>query len=582
MSGRKRRSALVSSGIAGEVSYSNLPKGPKQLVAESYNRITDRYLEWSAQQPDRDGEREHWARLLCEHLTPRSRVLDLGCGAGSFTRLLAEHFEVTGIDSSVRQIELARQNVTGVRFVHAEMIVGPAHSRGHNRGGAQNSASRDSRKEENFVTPREPSIAGAFSMLAPRCRNVVAFAVAFAALVILAPRAEAVSWTNPEYLYRYFVWGARHLGPHVTDYERFPYRSIETGSPAYHFARGSADSVPVTVELNDGGSVKQVALDELLRSTGSHAFIIVSHDQLLYEHYFNGYQRDSINFSASMAKSFTSALVGIAIDEGFIKSIDDPIINYLPELTSRGFDAITIRHLLTMGSGIKYTNRESFDFPWGDAPLAYFYPDLRKLLLSDLVILEPPGQSFHYNSYNTELLGMILERTTHRTPSEYLQEKIWKPIGMEYPATWSIDSSPNGLELMAAALNARAIDFAKFGLLYLKGGNWNGRRIVPPRWVTESTVRDQNDKRPWQTFADWHEKGAYYKYFWWGISRAGDDYDFLAIGMYGQFIFVSPRAQVVIVRTGRDFGIEPLLWPQIFHYIADRVASPNPPRDAAR
>jgi len=187
------------------------------------------------------------------------------------------------------------------------------------------------------------------------------------------------------------------------------------------------------------------------------------------------------------------------------------------------------------------------------------------------VILEPPGKSFHYCSYNTELLGMILERATHRTPSEYVQEKIWKSVGMEYPAIWSIDHSPGGLELMAAAFNARAIDFAKFGLLYLKGGVWNGRQIVPEHWVTESTVRDAKDQRPWQTNADWHERGAYYKYFWWGISRAGNEYDFLAIGMYGQFIFVAPREQVVIVRTGRDFGIEPFSWFQLFRYIADRV-----------
>jgi len=278
-----------------------------------------------------------------------------------------------------------------------------------------------------------------------------------------------------------------------------------------------------------------------------------------------------------MAKSFTSALVGIAIEEGFIQSTDDPIIRYLPELTHHGFDPITIRHLLTMGSGIRYSERE-IDFPWSDGPLAYFYPDVRKLLLEDLVILEPPGRSFHYNSYNTELLGMILERTTHRTPSEYLQEKIWKPIGMEYPATWSIDHSPDGLELMAAALNARAIDFAKFGSLYLHGGAWNGRQIVPARWVAESTVRDPDDARHWQTFADWHENGGYYKYFWWGMPKTGDDYDFLAVGMYGQFIFVSPGTQVVVVRTGKDSGIDTFAWTRVFRYIAERVASADDTR----
>jgi hypothetical protein len=112
-------------------------------------------------------------------------------------------------------------------------------------------------------------------------RAVASIAVTVAALVIPAAQAETAPWTNPEYLYRYFVWGARHLGPHATDYERFPYRSIENAPPAYHFARGPANSLPMPVELTEGGSKKQVALRELLRSTGSHAFIVVSHDQQL-------------------------------------------------------------------------------------------------------------------------------------------------------------------------------------------------------------------------------------------------------------------------------------------------------------
>src|SRR5215470_1072743 len=303
--------------------------------------------------------------------------------------------------------------------------------------------------------------------------KIAAIILAVAVTGISIGLLEPMPWTNPSYIYRYVVWGARHLGPHVTDYERFPYRAVENAPSAWNFGRGPADAIPAAVEYNDAGAAKRITLDELLRSTETHAFIVISHGRVLYENYFQGYQRDSLNFSASMAKSFTSALVGIAIEEGFIKSIDDPVVNYLPELKNRGYDAITIRHLLTMGSGIRYSERE-IDFPWSDGPLAYFYPDLRKLLLSDLVITEPPGRSFHYCSYNTELLGMILERSTHRTPSQYLEDKIWKPIGMEYPATWSIDHSPDGLELMAAALNARAIDFARFGSLYLKGGIWNG------------------------------------------------------------------------------------------------------------
>jgi len=120
-------------------------------------------------------------------------------------------------------------------------------------------------------------------------------------------------------------------------------------------------------------------------------FIVIREDKLPYEDYFNGYQRDSICVSRSLAKSFTSALVGIAIQGGFIKSVDDPVTNYLPELKGQeGFDTITIKNLLTMGSGIRY---RLHDLPWDEEPIAYFYPHLTKLLLSDLTIVEPPGKA---------------------------------------------------------------------------------------------------------------------------------------------------------------------------------------------
>jgi CubicO group peptidase (beta-lactamase class C family) len=205
--------------------------------------------------------------------------------------------------------------------------------------------------------------------------------------------------------------------------------------------------------------------------------------------------------------------------------------------------------------------------------LAGYYPDLRQLLLSDLKITEPPGQSFHYNNFNTELLGMILERTTHRPPSQYLQEKIWQPIGMEYPATWSIDSKQDGFELTPILLNARAIDLAKFGRLYLNNGNWDGKQIIPGQWVADSTTRDPGDHRPWETFSRWQDNGGYYKYFWWGVSQGKSDYSYMGIGTYGQFIFISPKTRVVIVRTGDKDGIDPPYWREVFQNIAEQINS---------
>ena len=392
--------------------------------------------------------------------------------------------------------------------------------------------------------------------------------VAFISLTSAPGAAAAPAWLNPRYLYRYVFWGIPSTLSKSDDWKLFPYHTIETAPPAFHFISQSAD-LPATVEYYDGDTRKSVALDELLQSSGTHAFIVLRDGKLVYENYFNGYQRDSICVSRSIAKSFTSALVGIALAEGFIKSVDDPITNYLPELNGRGFESITIKNLLTMGSGIRY---RLHDLPWDEEAVAYFYPDLTKLMLTDLEIDEPPGQSFQYNDYDTELIALILKRATHRSPSEYLQEKIWRPLGMEYPATWSIDSEEDDLELAYVLLNARAIDFAKFGQLYLNKGNWNGKQIIPERWVLESTTRDPSDNRPWETYPEFRADGDYYKYFWWGRTYENGDYTFEAQGLWGQYIFVSPKTKVVIVRTGSKWGkVGWLGWPQALRYIAEHL-----------
>ncbi len=397
-----------------------------------------------------------------------------------------------------------------------------------------------------------------------------------ASRVIAAP-----PWTDSRYLYRYFFWGIPGEFSKSDDWKLFPYHTIDTAPPAFHFTAGPPGLLPATVKYYENDALKSAALEELLPSTGTHAFIVIRDDQLLYEDYFNGYQRDSVCVSRSLAKSFTSALVGTAIQDGFIKSVDDPITNYLPELKEQpGFDSITIKNLLTMGSGIRY---RLHDLPWDEEPVAYFYPDLTTLMLSDLTIVEPPGQSFHYNDYNTELLGLILKRVTHQTPSEYLEEKIWKPLGMEYPATWSIDSDEDGLELMYVLLNARAIDFAKFGQLFLNHGNWNGKQIISAGWVTESTTRDPNDNRPWETYPDFRDDGGYYKYFWWGRAFGADDYIFEAQGLWGQYIYVCPKTKVVIVRTASKWGsIGSSGWNQVLRYIATHLGESSTDADGLR
>ncbi len=357
------------------------------------------------------------------------------------------------------------------------------------------------------------------------------------------------------YLARVVAWGDSSM----LDQKKFPSRAINNASPAYTFDLNLSPELFQTVEYRSEGQVRQAGFEEFLQSSQTTSFIVIKDDAILYEGYFNGYSRDSIVTSFSVAKSFTSALVGIAIDEGYIGGVNDLMVEYLPELKGKGFDELTIRHLLNMSSGIRFVPDDEVSLvgeltQFSDGKLAYYYPDMRSLALQVKSDGERPGTRFNYNKYHPLLLGMILERTTGRPVAEYLQEKIWKPLGMEYPASWSLDSEASGFEKMESGINARAIDFAKFGRLFLNNGDWNGEQIISEAWVRESTSPDPNDNRPWRSYAYWKEANGYYKYMWWGMLRPDGSYDFAAQGHLGQWIYVSPREKVVIVRFGMDDG----------------------------
>ena len=267
---------------------------------------------------------------------------------------------------------------------------------------------------------------------------------------------------------------------------------------------------------------RQADLDGLLASSDTTSFLVIKDDTIRYEGYFNGYSRDSIVTSFSTAKSITSALIGIAIEESYIDDVKDPLIKYLPEMKGQGFDSMTIRDLLLMSTGIRFSTGDEagiistkFPYtalnPYADETASYEHTDMRKLALGLPASEEPVGVAFKYNQYHPLLLGLILERTTGRTVSEYLSEKIWQPLGTEFPASWSLDSTKHGFEKMESGLNGRAIDFAKFGSLFLH------RELERPaadlqRWAIESTAPDPADDRPWLSHQDWRNAGGYYKY----------------------------------------------------------------------
>ena len=346
----------------------------------------------------------------------------------------------------------------------------------------------------------------------------------------------------PEFINRLLRWGDAD----VYDYQKFPERTLETGETSFEFSLNLEED-RVRTQFETVGGIED--FDRFLEKNRTQAFLVIQNDAILYEQYFNGAERESIVTSFSTAKSFTSALIGIAIAEGHIQSVNDPITEYLPELAERdpAFAKITIRDLLMMSSGIKYSEPP-------DNATTYYYPDLRKLALETTRIIDSPGKAFHYNNFHPLLLGLILERATGTSVANYLQEKIWKPIEMEYPGSWSLDE--NGFEKMESGINARAIDFAKFGRLFLNHGNWDGKQVIPAEWVAASTQADTSldyDNYYYDDFIFADGRG-YYKYMWWGMQRDDKEYDFSAIGNKGQFIYVSPKKNLLILRYGENYG----------------------------
>jgi CubicO group peptidase (beta-lactamase class C family) len=356
-----------------------------------------------------------------------------------------------------------------------------------------------------------------------------------------------------EYLARSIAWGDSD----VYDYQKFPSRPLAASSTPFYFKEEPAEAmVRALFEQNPAIS----DLDNFLEQTETQAFIVIQNDSILYERYFNGASRDTIVTSFSCAKQWDSALIGAAIDDGYIQSVNDPITDYLPELAERdpAFAEITIYDLLRMSSGIEYDGLGGLD---GDDSKTYYYPDLRKLALEETTVIDSPGSGFLYNNYHPLLLGIILERSTGMSVTDYLETRIWRPIGMEFDGSWSLDSEASSFEKMESGINGRAIDFAKFGRLYLNNGVWDGTQVLPADWIVESTSPD----------TDSVGYLPYYKYGWESKVRGDSDYDYYAEGHYGQEIYVSPHSNLIIVRNGEAYGDFGQYWPDIFYQFASAI-----------
>lgn len=412
------------------------------------------------------------------------------------------------------------------------------------------------------VTGRRPS--------ARRGRRLGVVFGAFIAVMVGWLVAGAVVY-SPEYVWR--VLSSRES--EVSDYvDGFPLRRLAAAPTPFLFDQAPAgDAVRAVIERAFGRGT----LDEFLEESQTQALVVIKDDAVVYEGYFNETRRDSMLTSFSVAKSVTSILVGIAVAEGFVGDVEDPITNYLPELLDRdpGFAEITIRHLLTMASGMDYQ-----ELRWwllnGDDPLTTYYPDQRELALTNTTVIDSPGEYFLYNKYHPQLLGMILERATGMSVTQYTQTRLWDRLGMEFDGAWALDSEQSGFEKMEAGLNARAVDYAKLGRLVLHEGRWDDDQVVAPEWLQVSTSLDPGTHHPeyyQHSFgpAIYDDGRGYYAYMWYGKLRDDQPADIAAEGDRGQIIYVSPANNVVIVRNGYDFGIPLHEWTDAFYRVAEEL-----------
>lgn len=393
--------------------------------------------------------------------------------------------------------------------------------------------------------------------------RILRIVTAVTACIIVAVLGIASLVYSPRYVIRVILW----QDSDAFDWQKFPAHPVRAASQIHYFH--SAPAPRVSEVFNQLSGAKD--WDAFLAQNSTQAFIVIQDNQVLYENYFNNTARDSVVTSFSAAKSFTSALIGIAIDEGSIKSADDPITRYLPELEARDprFKEITIRHLLLMASGLDYSEFKPLLFNSDDI-LTSYYPDQRRISLENTHIKDPPGKYFRYNKYHPQLLGMILERATGMSVTQYMQTRLWDRIGMEHNGSWSTDSEESDFERMEVGVNATAIDFAKFGVLFLRGGRFRDSQVISRKWVEDST-RPQLPEDYNRYYSKWFASlpgKAYYRYMWWGFTREGASADFAAMGNKGQFIYVSPRKNLVIVRNGIEYGIPPEKWLKLFYDFA--------------
>ena len=304
-------------------------------------------------------------------------------------------------------------------------------------------------------------------------------------------------------------------------------------------SRLQQSTVPLDFQYEVAG-VKQPA-STFAERTFTDALLIMKDGRIVHEQYLNRTTERTRFMSYSMAKSLNSIMTGIAIAEGRISSVNDPVLKYMPELAGTAYDGLSLKHLLWMRTGARWSDNFFAPGPSRDAHVAAFVEGRERYVSAASNIREragPPGVAFNYNSVEAALVGEIVSRATGRRLSDYLSENLWRPAGMQADAFYVLDGPGDaGREFTAGGFNATLRDYGRIGQLMLDRGRANGRQLVPASWVDESTTPGPGRASV--------EDGTGYAYLWWTIdgTRA-----FTMLGGEGQFVYVDPEHRTVIVK----------------------------------
>ncbi|WP_159022027.1 serine hydrolase [Formosa sp. L2A11] len=322
------------------------------------------------------------------------------------------------------------------------------------------------------------------------------------------------------------TYGTGHKTAFLEDYKEFDNRVIESSTPQ-----------PWNIHKDYNKATITDSLERTNIANGTIAYMIIKNDSIWFEKYYDGYSKTSKTNSFSMAKSLISAMLGKAIMEGKIKSLDQKVSDFYPQFKDQYASQLTVGDLSSMASGLDWD--ESYYSPFSVTTRAYFDENIAPVIL-DMKGIETPGKSYKYLSGNTQLLGMVIKKATGQTMSGYLSEEFWKPMGFENDALWQVDSEQHGLEKAYCCIASNARDFARFGRLYKDHGKWDGEQILDSAFVQKS-ITPRFPESP------------QYGYGWW-LKNIGDKHFFMMRGHLGQYVIVEPEDNVIIVRLGHSKG----------------------------